>query len=57
MFANQDVPVTSAADTVGGFQAASAYLVYGLWIPAFVTMGVGFSLLFDRLSDDVDGSR
>jgi hypothetical protein len=57
MFANQDVPVTSAADTVGGFQAATAYLVYGLWIPAFFTMGLAFSLLFDRLSDDANGSR
>jgi hypothetical protein len=57
MFANQDVPVTSAADTVGGFQAATAYLVYGLWIPAFFTMGLAFSLLFDRLSEDADGSR
>jgi hypothetical protein len=57
MFANQDVPITSAVDAVGGFQAATAYLVYGLWVPAFFTMGLAFSLLFDRLSGDVDESR
>lgn len=57
MFANDDVPVTSAADTVGGFQAGTAYLIYGLWIPAFLTMGVGFALLFDRLADDGDDAR
>lgn len=57
MFANADVPVTSPADTVGGFQAGTAYLVYGLWIPAFLIMGLGFSLLFDRLGDDADDAR
>lgn len=57
MFAYDDVPVTSAADAVGGFQAGTAYLVYGLWIPAFLTMGVGFALLFDRLDDDTDDAR
>lgn len=51
MFLNQDAPVRSAEDTVGGFQAGTAFLIYGIWIPAFFTLGVGFALVFDRLAD------
>jgi hypothetical protein len=52
IFVYDDTTVASADDTVGGFQTGTAFLVYGLWIPAFFTLGVGFSLVFDRLSDD-----
>jgi uncharacterized membrane protein YagU involved in acid resistance len=52
MFLNETTPVTTAGDTVMGFQAGTAYLVYGVWIPAFFTMGLGFSLVFNHLGDD-----
>lgn len=52
MFANEGMVVASIEDTVLGFQPATAFLVYGVWIPAFFTMGLGFTAIFDRLSDD-----
>jgi hypothetical protein len=60
MFATRSAEVTSSADTVGGFHPGTAFLVFGLWIPAFLTLGVGFALVFDHLSDDDardDGER
>lgn len=50
MFSNESAIVHSAADTTLGFQPGTAFLIYGVWIPAFFTMGVGFALVFDRLS-------
>lgn len=51
LFLYQDAPVRSVGDTVGGFQAGTAFLIYGVWIPAFFTLGVGFAVVFDRLED------
>jgi hypothetical protein len=56
MFANETAPVLSADDTVLGFQRGTAFLVYGVWIPAFFTMGLGFALVFDRLGGEADTS-
>lgn len=53
---NESVVVTSAADTVLGFQPGTASLIYGVWIPGFFTIGVAFVLLFDRLADSGEGS-
>jgi len=50
MFARQADVVTGPQDTVLGFHPATAFLIYGLWIPAFFTLGVGFALTF---TDDV----
>lgn len=47
----QDTPVHSVDDTVGGFQHGTAFLIYGIWIPAFFTLGVGFAAVFNRLED------
>jgi hypothetical protein len=55
MFLYEDAPVRDAADTLLGFQPGTAFLVYGVWIPAFFTMGLGFTLLFDHLA--AAGSR
>jgi hypothetical protein len=59
MFLNESSPVESSADTVLGFQAGTAFLVYGVWIPAFFTMGLGMTLSFDRLArhDEADASE
>lgn len=51
MFLAESTEVRDAADTILGFQPGTAFLVYGVWIPAFFTMGVGFALVFDRLTD------
>lgn len=49
MFLYERATVASPADTWLGFQRGTAFLIYGVWIPAFFTMGVGFALVFDRL--------
>jgi hypothetical protein len=54
-FAFEASRVDSAADTVLGFQAGTAFVIYGIWIPAFFTLGLTFVLVFDRL-DDADAS-
>jgi len=53
---NESAVVTSAADTVLGFQAGTASLIYGVWVPGFFTIGVAFVLLFDRLADSGEDS-
>jgi hypothetical protein len=50
MFLNEHAAVHDAGDTLLGFQPGTAFLVYGIWIPAFFTMGLSFALLFDRLT-------
>jgi hypothetical protein len=50
-FAFESVPVESVDDTVLGFQAGTAFVVYGVWIPAFFTLGLTYALVFDRLRD------
>jgi hypothetical protein len=50
-FALETARVDDAADTVLGFQAGTAFVIYGVWIPAFFTLGVTYVLLFDRLAD------
>lgn len=52
MFANESAAVQNADDTTLGFQPGTAFLIYGVWIPAFFTMAVSFALVFDRLSAD-----
>ena len=52
MFANEATDVRDATDTVLGFQAGTAFLIYGVWIPAFFTMAVSFALIFKRLSGE-----
>jgi hypothetical protein len=50
-FAYQAVPVTSPDDTVLGFQKGTAFVIYGIWIPAFFTLGLTFVFFFDRLGE------
>lgn len=49
MFRFEAQPVRQVADTWLGFQAGTAFLIYGVWIPAFFTLGLSFALLFNRL--------
>lgn len=56
MFTTETSVVRDAGDTVLGFQRGTAFLIYGVWIPAFFTMGVGFALVFDRLGGGDDAS-
>ena len=49
MLGQETFVVRSVEDTVLGFHPATAYLVYGIWIPAFFTLGVGFALVFEHL--------
>jgi hypothetical protein len=57
IFRYERTPVHDAADTVLGFQPATAFLIYGIWIPAFFTLGLSFALVFDRLTDGTRGER
>lgn len=59
MFAGESAVVRDVNDTVLGFQRGTAFLIYGVWIPAFFTMGLAFALLFGRLhgNDDVTTNR
>jgi hypothetical protein len=57
MFAFESAEVHGARDTVLGFQPGTAFLIYGVWIPAFFTMGVGFALVFDHLTDEAATQR
>lgn len=50
MFANESAAVHGAGDTTLGFQRGTAFLIYGVWIPAFFTMAVSFALIFDRVN-------
>ena len=49
LFLEQATPVNSVADTVPGFQAGTTFLIYGIWVPAFFTLGLGFAAVFHRL--------
>lgn len=49
MFAYENASVRDVSDTVLGFHPATAFVVYGVWIPAFFTMGVGLALVFEYL--------
>lgn len=50
-FAFEATRVEAAADAVLGFQAGTAFVIYGVWLPAFFTLGVTSVLLFNRLAD------
>jgi hypothetical protein len=50
MFTYETAAVHDVHDTLLGFQKGTAFLIYGVWIPAFFTMGVTFALVFDRLT-------
>jgi hypothetical protein len=52
LFANEAAIVQGASDTILGFHPGTAFLVYGVWVPALFTLGVGFALLFDRVGAD-----
>lgn len=54
LFANETAIVRDAGDTVLGFQPGTAFLIYGIWIPAFFTMGLSFAVVFDHLGHDRD---
>lgn len=49
IFAYESTPVQDAGDTAFGFQPGTAFLIYAIWLPAFFTLAVSFTLLFDRL--------
>lgn len=57
MFATQSTEVADASDTVGGFQPGTAFLIYGLWIPAFLTLSVGSAFVFNHLSEGESDNR
>jgi hypothetical protein len=50
MFLNEGMLVSDPSDTLLGFQPGTAFLIYGVWIPALFTMGLGMTLIFDRLA-------
>lgn len=50
IFAYESAAVTTVDDTILGFQPATAFLIYGIWIPAFFTMAVGYWIVFDRVA-------
>ena len=54
IFVYEAALVTAPADTLLGFQPGTAFLVYGVWIPAYFTFGVSFALVFQHLAS---GSR
>ena len=56
LFAMEATPVNTAADTWLGFQPGTAFLIYGVWIPPFFTIGLTFALVFDRLRRSDEGS-
>lgn len=49
LFLNETRQVHRPADTLLGFQPGTAFLIYGVWLPALFTMGGGFAVVFDRL--------
>jgi hypothetical protein len=55
MFAYESTPVLGAEDTVMGFQTGTAFLIYGLWVPAFFTLSLGFIWIFDQWVDEGAG--
>lgn len=57
IFRYERAAVQSAADTMLGFQPGTAFLVYGIWVPALFTMALSFTLVFDRLTHDTRGGR
>jgi hypothetical protein len=50
-FAFEAARVDTVSDTVLGFQPGTAFVIYGIWLPAFFTLGVTYVLVFDRLAD------
>lgn len=50
MFQFEHLTVASPDDTWWGFQPGTAFLIYGVWIPAFFTLALGYALVFDRIS-------
>lgn len=57
MFATQGAEVSDVSDTVGGFHPGTAFLVYGLWIPAFLTLAVGSAIVFEHLAEEEPGEK
>jgi hypothetical protein len=44
-------PVNDVGDTTLGFQTGTAFVIYGVWLPALFTLGVTYVLLFDYLDE------
>jgi len=51
MFTHEGDLVASVDDTLLGFQPATAFLVYVLWIPAYFTLSAAFAWLFDDTAE------
>lgn len=49
VFAYEDVVVRGVGDTTFGFHPATAFLVYLIWLPGFFTLGLTYTLTFERL--------
>jgi hypothetical protein len=49
VYAFENVVVAGAQDTRLGFHPATAFLVYVIWIPGFFTLGLTYTLCFERL--------
>lgn len=49
VFAYEDVVVRGVEDTALGFHPATAFLVYLIWLPGFFTLGLTYTLTFERL--------
>lgn len=54
LFAYEHTAVSDVSETVLGFQPGTAFLIYGIWIPALFTLGVSFALVFPRLTQPPD---
>lgn len=50
-FAFEAAPVYGVKDTVLGFQTGTAFVIYGVWLPALFTLGVAYVLLFEHLDE------
>ncbi len=57
VFAYEDVVVRSVEDTALGFHPATAFLVYLIWLPGFFTLGLTYTLTFERLRRAVAPSQ
>lgn len=57
VFAYEDVVVRGVEDTAFGFHPATAFLVYLIWLPGFFTLGLTYSLTFERLRRAVASER
>jgi hypothetical protein len=50
IFLNESAAIQTVDDTRLGFHPATAFLVYAIWMPAFLTLGVSFAVLFEAVA-------